>query len=114
MASHQLKEKEVLRQYYSRLCSTLLDIHTLLPYFVTENIINPENLEEINATTTSSQKVQKLLKCILGPLDGGHTRGFYLMLRIMEMHGTLATQDLANEIKSSFPGIFTDPFDSGM
>jgi len=42
--------------------------------------------------------VQKLLRHISGPLKAGHTRGFYSMLKIMEVYGTHATQQLASQI----------------
>lgn len=106
MATHQLKEAVVFTQYHSKLCGTLIDVHHLLPHFVTENIIKLDNVDEINSQSTSLQKVQKLLQLIYGPLQVGHLYGFYAMLRIMEIHGARATKDLAKEIKSSLlPGM---------
>ena len=115
MDSHQLTEEKVFTQHYSKLCDTLTDIRNLLPHFVTEKIIKSDDEEEISALTTSSQKVQKLLRHISGPLKAGHTRGFYTMLKIMEIYGTQATQELASQMNNSLSssGILTDHFDSG-
>jgi len=107
MATNELKEAVIFRQYYAKLCHTLTDIQYLLPEFVTENIIKQSDIEEIDALSTSLQKRQKLLLHISDPLQAGHLHGFYTMLRIMEVHGTYATQELAKEIKNSlFPGMY--------
>ena len=91
-------EKEIFTKYYSKLC-TIKDIRSLLPHFVTEEIIVEEDREDISAMRTSSEKVQKLLTHITGPLDAGNTQPFYVMLRIMEVCGTQATKRLADQIR---------------
>jgi len=100
MDSYQLEEKEIFTQYYAKLCSTLTDVQHLLPHFVAESIIKLQDEEYINSLSLSSQKVKSLLKHISGPLNVGHTKGFHTMLKILETHGTQATKELANEIKS--------------
>jgi len=98
MASIQLTEKDTFTKYYSKLC-TIKDIRSLLPHFVTEEIIVEEDREDISAMRTSSEKVQRLLTHITGPLDAGNTQPFYVMLRIMEVYGTQATKRLSGQIK---------------
>ena len=68
----QLKEKDVFTRHYASLCKTLTDINTLLPYFVSENIISISDYEEISVlNVTNSEKVVKLLSHISGPLEAG-------------------------------------------
>ena len=90
---------ELFRSKYAALCDTVKDIDSLLKYFVTENIINTEDCDKINAFSVSSDKVTHLLHLIRGPLESGYTKGFYTMLDIMEKHGVEATKTLAIEIK---------------
>ena len=101
MVNHQLEE--VLSTHYSKLCNTLTDIENLLPHFVDEDIIKFQDLEEINAIVPSTKKVQRLMVHISGPLRAGNTEVFYIMLRIMEEYGHLATQQLADQIRRSLP-----------
>ena len=103
MAAHQsFSEEEVFTRHYSQLCNTLTDIDNLLPYFVEHRVVSSNDLEEINTTvpSTKKHKVEKLLTHISGPLKAGNTDVFYTMLRIMGEHGHLATQNLADQIKS--------------
>ena len=90
-----MKEKDVFTQHYC----TIKDVCSLLPHFVTAKIIGEDDRKEINTLRTSSEKVQKLLTHISGPLDAGNTQPFYLMLSIMEEHGTEATKKQATVIR---------------
>ena len=103
MTSHQLKENEVFIRHFPNLCHAIVDIDGLLPYFVQKNVISTSDLDEINAATPPTKKlrVQKLMTYISGPLKGGDTQGFYVMLKIMEEYGNQATQQLAKEIKKA-------------
>ena len=92
---------KVFTKHYSKLCDTLTDIDKLLPHFVAENIIDDNDLQRINALVTTSEKVQKLLTHIAGPLRAGSTKGFNVMLRIMEEYGLDATKQLAGQIRKS-------------
>ena len=94
-------ELSVLTKNFSKLCDTLTDIDKLLPHFVDENVIKFEDLDDINTVVISNKKVQRLMTHISGPLRAGNTEGFYIMLRIMEEHGHHATQQLADQIRSS-------------
>ena len=94
-------EANVFNKHYAKLCSTLTDIDELLPHFVAEKIISINVMDEINDYGSSRRKVQKLISHISGPLTAGNTKGFYIMLGIMEEHGHDATQQLASQIKDS-------------
>ena len=65
MTSSRL-EREVLRDHYASLTTTVRDIDNLLPHFVTAGIINDDDMDEIKAITRASDKVIKLLKFISG------------------------------------------------
>ena len=93
-------ELEIFTRHYSSLCTTLTDVENLLPIFVQENIIKPDDLEEINAIVTTSKKVRKLLSHISGPLQAGDAKGFRTMLTIMKNHGNQSTKDLAGKMNS--------------
>ena len=94
----RLNEEIIFTRHYASLCNTLTDVDHLLPYFVQENIINPNEVEEINAIITKPKKVEKLLSYISAPLIAGNTKGFHTMLTIMKAHGNLSTKDLAVNI----------------
>jgi len=96
-----LKEYNVFTEYYAKLCSCLTDIENLLPYFVQEKIIKPEDQDDINTSAKTQEKVKKLLKHISGPLQAGDTKGLYTMLDIMKNHGTQPTVDLAETLKTT-------------
>ena len=93
----------VLQINCSKLSNTLTDIQNLLPHFVEKDVIKFPDLEKINAIVSSAEKVQKLMAHISGPLEAGNTKMFYIMLRIMEEYGHLATKQLAKEMKRSIP-----------
>jgi len=100
MANTQHKEKEIFRDHYSKLCNAMVDIDNLLPHFVQKNIIQVDDLEEIKAKPRTTDKVEKLLQYIYGPLQAGNVNSFCTMLSIMEEHGTQATRELACTIRS--------------
>ena len=100
MARMAANEKDIFTRHYASLCNTLTDVDNLLPYFVQENIICNSDVESIDATTTTSHKVRKLLSHISGPLTAGDTKGFHTMLTIMKEHGNQSTKDLAVKMSS--------------
>ena len=93
-----VKEKKVFLENFSNLCNTLTDIENLLKYFIEEEIIKSEDLDEIITKTKTSDRVQKVLKHISGPLEAGDSKGFYTMLDIMKNHGLQSTKRLADSI----------------
>lgn len=89
-------ELTVLQENYAMLCNTVTDINNLMKYFVSERIIAADEAEEIKSSALiKSEKVKKFLTNISGPLRAGDNSGFYVMLKIMNTHGTKATQNLA-------------------
>ena len=102
-------ELNVFQNNYSKLCDTLTDIENLLPHFVEKDVIKFQEQDEINAIVPSTKKVQRLMGHISGPLEAGNTEVFYIMLRIMEEHGHLATKQLAKEMKRSIPVSTNNP-----
>ena len=100
-AGEQLKEKDVFTRHYASLCKTLININTLLPYFVSENIISISDHEETSTLNiTNSEKVVKLLSHISSPLEAGDAKVFHKMLDIMKKHGCQSTIDLADKMIS--------------
>ena len=101
-ADEQMKEKDVFTRHYASLCKTLTDINTLLPYFVSENIISISDHEWISVPNLpNSEKVVKLLSHISGPLEAGDAKVFHTMLDIMKKHGSQSTKDLADKISET-------------
>jgi len=96
----RFNELEVFQENYAMLCNTLKDIDDLLKYFVTEKIITIDEEEKIRTSATKSEKAEKLLLNISGPLQAGNTNGFHIMLKIMKKYGTKVTQDLVEHISS--------------
>ena len=94
-------ENEILIANYSNLTTTITEVDKLLPEFVQYGVILPEEEEVISAEKTSSLKVKKLLKHILGPLGCGNTKAFYTLLKIMKSKGKQPTCDLALNIEKS-------------
>ena len=92
---------KVLSIYYPSLCSTLTDIDPLLPRFVAAGVISaPHGFDSIKSQNTILKRVQELLSHISGPLQDGNTAPFYSLLEIMEQHGTQATRQLAEKMRS--------------
>ena len=91
---------KVLKEHYAMLCNTMTDIDDLLKYFVAEKIITLNEEDKIKRCATKSDKVQMLLSNISGPLTAGDTTGLLFMLKTMNDHGTVATQNLAKQIES--------------
>ena len=98
-------EFTVFQEHYTMLCDTVTDIDDLLKYFVTERIISIDEEEEIKKTATKSEKVQKLLSHISGPLKAGDSNGFYVMLSIMKTRGVRASQKMAEVVEAALKPI---------
>ena len=90
-----LNEEVIFKKCYASLCDTLTDVDHLLRYFVQNDIINTNDIEEIKRVTTKPERVEKLLSHISGPLTAGDAKGFHIMLTIMKEHGNQSTRDLA-------------------
>ena len=88
-----IKENEVLIDNYSKLTTLLkLSLKKLIPHFITEKIINPEE---------NSIKVEDLLDKIRTQLKNGYTERFYAMLKIMKNCGLSSDEELAKDMEKS-------------
>ena len=94
----ELQELKILRENYASFDNVMTDVEHLAPHFVEKGIIVTGELEEIKNTVKNSKKVAILLRNVTQQLESQNTTGFYDMLRIMEVHGLIATQDLASKI----------------
>ena len=74
------------------------NVDHLTPYFVEKGVISIDELEKIKSSPKNDNKITALLKNIAHQLKSQNTTGFYDMLRIMEVYGLMATQDLASKI----------------
>lgn len=70
-------------------------------YFVAEEIITLNDLEEISCESNSIKKVEIFLKKVSSSLEIGFTESFDRMLGVMMKYGNLATKGLARSIKKS-------------
>ena len=95
----ELLELKILRENYASFGSVITDVDHLTPHFVERRIIFTDELEEIKSTVRSSDKVAILLRNVTHQLKAQNTTGFYDMLQIMEVHGLMATEDLANKVR---------------
>ena len=84
----------------------------LYRYFVSEEIITLNDLEDISCESNSIKKVETFLKKISSSLETGFTESLYRMLDVMMTHGNLATRELARNIKKSINDLKSD--DNGM
>ena len=107
-------EKDIFTKHYASLCSTLTDVNNLLPYFVQENIISTNDLEEFNAITTTHNKIEKLLLRISGPLTAGDAEGFHALLTIMKNYGDQSTKGLAKRINREVTSVINKTEDKGI
>ena len=93
----------IFRSNYSKLCKTVIDIGDLLPKCVSNHIITLSSKSNIDKCSSPSEKVEKLLGYIAGPLQEGYTKEFLILLKIMKDHGKPLTIQLANELESLCP-----------
>ena len=92
------KENEVLMANYSIFCDILKGELNLLPKFVQVNILTADQSQDIPSIPIT-QRGEAILKCIVGPVQGGQTGGFYAMLRIMKEHDKTDTQMFTSKIE---------------
>ena len=93
------KEYKLYKTYFAQIAHTLTDIDTLLPYLISKEVINAEDVHVIKSKPRPSDQVCELLMHIDGPLSVNETTSFYSLLDVMEGHGCITTKQLANAIK---------------
>ena len=92
------KAEKIFRKNFARFCNVLKNEDDLLPHLVAEKIITYDDLDEIKSKNPA-EKGPTMLRHISGPLEAGHTHGFYVLLDVMINHGKLDTQEFARKIK---------------
>ena len=98
----QCKEAIVFNKNYQKLVPILsTGITELLPHFVAKKIITFDDESEIRGIHEKSDQVKRLLQNIEKPLACGIVICFNEMMTIMEHHGNLAIQKLAQIIKNA-------------
>ena len=101
--SGQLKEcpeEMVFTENYSKLTG-VLNVHTLIPHFITKRVITVDDASDIKSCNRESEKIMKLLDYIARPLKAGYTESFYIILDVMKTHCTIAVEALAKDMESS-------------
>ena len=96
------------KKYFAQITHTLTDIDTLLPYLVSKEVINAEDVLVIKSKPRPSDQVCELLMHIDGPLSVNETTSFYYLLDVMEDHGCITTKQLVNSIKGCHINVFCD------
>ncbi|XP_065905061.1 uncharacterized protein [Dysidea avara] len=97
---HGGKEYKLYKKYFAEMTHTLTDIDTLLPYFISKEVINVQDRAVIKSKPRPSDQVNELLMYINGPLSVNDTTSFYSLLDVMEEHGNITTKQLANAMKA--------------
>jgi len=93
-------QEKVFTQNYAKLTG-IVSVHTLIPHLIASKIITIDDSSDIRSCSRESEKIAKLLDYIAQHLKAGYTYGFYVMLNAMKSHGTIADQELANEMETS-------------
>ena len=92
------REREVFTKNYSTFCAILKNEDGLLSKLVDKSIISVDDIDEIR-NKPLGQRGQTLLQHISGPLNAGHTHGFYGLIEIMRNDGKPDTQEFGRQIK---------------
>ena len=87
-----IKKYEVFIDYYSKLRDILKPgFKNMVPYFITERVINPEECKSI--------QVEDVLAKIATHLKDGDNGHLYSLLKIMKHYGKLPDEELALEME---------------
>lgn len=89
---------KVFTNHYEKL-SIILPIKNLSGRFVSEEIIDFQDVQVIQQTVEQSQAASIVLQKIASSLKAGQTIGFDKLLMIMKDHGGLFCKQLANQMK---------------
>ena len=101
-ADHQSPEYKLFLDYYEKL-SNILPISDLCPYFVSEKVISPSDIEQIIKSSTSVAAARLALDKVAVQVKVGKVKPLKAMLLIMEQRGNDVTKilsdDLTNKLK---------------
>ncbi|XP_065890274.1 uncharacterized protein [Dysidea avara] len=92
------RKLEVFTKHYASLIN-VLPIKNLSKYFVSEGIISFEDDEAIQQARGQSEASSLVLRKIATSLKIGQAKSFDTFLSIMERHGNMATDELANQMR---------------
>ena len=92
-------EYRVFIMFYSKL-TTVFRNKDYLPYLVSAGIVSPDSIHHMSSMSTRD-RVMRLLEFVSDSLEGGEKSCFYRMLDIMQEHGNLHAQNLAEEINKT-------------
>ena len=90
-------EYKAFIQFYDQL-TTVFHNKDYLAHFVPASIISPNDVNHLFNLMDNDRAVC-FLKNISAPLECGEKQSFYIMLEIMQVHGNLHAQQLAENIK---------------
>ena len=102
-----IPENHIFKKNYAILVDAL-KYTDLYRYFVSEDIITLNDLEDISCEGNSIKRVETFLRKISSSLETGFTESLYRMLDVMMTHGNLATKELARNIKKSVEDLKSD------
>ena len=89
---------EVFIDHYAQL-QDVLSVRDLSGHLISQRLINFEEEEIIQQAVRQSQAASIVLKKIADSLRVGHTISFDKLLMIMEDHGNMACNELANQMR---------------
>ena len=89
-------EYSVFVKFYSKLTTVLCD-KEYLPHLVTAELVSPDNVHHLS-NMSNRDRAMRILEYISNSLCGDDTQCFYIMLKIMEDHGTFHGKSLAKDI----------------
>ena len=96
-------EYEALIKFYNKLTAVFHD-KNYLSHFVPAGIISLNDVHHMS-NLPDSDRAMCLLKKISGSLEYSEKRNFYTMLDIMQGHGNLCAQQLAENMKAFIEGV---------
>ena len=96
-------EYEALIKFYNKLTAVFHD-KNYLSHFVPAGIISLNDVHHMS-NLPDSDRAMCLLKKISGSLEYSEKRNFYTMLDIMQEHGNLCAQQLAENMKAFIEGV---------
>ena len=86
-------------KFYNRL-TTVFRNKDYLPHLVTAEIVAPDSVHYLSSLS-NRDRAMRLLEYISDSLEGGGKECFYRMLEIMQEHGNLHAQNVAEEINKT-------------
>ena len=86
-------------KFYSRL-TTVFRNKDYLPHLVTARVVSPDNIHHLSSLSNRDRAL-RLLEYILYSIEGGEIGCFYRMLEVMQEHGNLHAQNVAEEINKA-------------